>query len=65
MRNLRFSLRSAVLAGMGLAFLVPAFAQQEGPMQPVERQTARAARRSGAAGHDSSSAGCCWDGFES
>ncbi len=38
MRNLRFSLRSAVLAGMGLAFLVPAFAQQEGPMQPVERQ---------------------------
>lgn len=38
MRNLRFSLRSAVLAGMGLAFLVPAFAQQEGPMQPLERQ---------------------------
>ena len=39
MRNLRFSLRGAVLAGMGLTFLVPAFAQQEGPMQPIERQT--------------------------
>ncbi|MFY9729425.1 MAG: hypothetical protein WB723_12775 [Candidatus Acidiferrales bacterium] len=39
MRNLRFSLRGAVLAGMVLAFVVPAFAQQEGPMQPVERQT--------------------------
>lgn len=39
MRNLRFSLRGALLVGMGLAFVVPAFAQREGPMQPVERQT--------------------------
>ena len=39
MRNLRFSLRGAVLAGMGLVFAIPAFAQQEGPMQPIERQT--------------------------
>src|SRR5579864_647373 len=38
MRKLRFSLRGAVLVGMGLAFVVPAFAQQEGPMQPIERQ---------------------------
>jgi hypothetical protein len=36
--NLRFSLRCAVLTLMGLAFLVPAFAQQEGPMQPIEKQ---------------------------
>jgi hypothetical protein len=39
MRNLRFSLRGAVLVGMGLAFAIPAVAQQEGPMQPIERQT--------------------------
>jgi hypothetical protein len=39
MRNLRFSLRGAVLAGMGLAFAIPVVAQQEGPMQPIERQT--------------------------
>ncbi len=39
MRNLRFSLRGAVLAGMGLAFAIPVIAQQEGPMQPIERQT--------------------------
>jgi hypothetical protein len=38
MRNLRFSLRGAVLAGMGLAFAIPVVAQQEGPMQPIERQ---------------------------
>jgi len=36
--NLRFSLRCAVLTLMSLAFLVPAFAQQEGPMQPIEKQ---------------------------
>jgi hypothetical protein len=36
--NLRFSFRCAVLTLMGLAFLVPAFAQQEGPMQPIEKQ---------------------------
>jgi hypothetical protein len=36
--NLRFSLRCAALTVMGLAFLVPAFAQQEGPMQPIEKQ---------------------------
>jgi hypothetical protein len=39
MRNLRFSLRAAALAGMGLAFAIPVVAQQEGPMQPIERQT--------------------------
>ena len=39
MRNLRFSLRGAVLAGMSLVFAIPVIAQQEGPMQPVERQT--------------------------
>jgi hypothetical protein len=38
MRNLRFSLRGAVLVGMGLAFAIPVVAQQEGPMQPIERQ---------------------------
>ena len=38
MSNLRFSLRCAVLTLMGLAFLVPAFAQQEGPMQPIKKQ---------------------------
>src|SRR5580700_1412825 len=38
MRNLRFSLRGAALAGMGLAFAIPVVAQQEGPMQPIERQ---------------------------
>ena len=39
MRNLRFSLRGAVLAGMGLVFAIPVIAQQVGPMQPIERQT--------------------------
>ena len=38
MRNLRFSLRDVMLAVMVLAFSTPAFAQQQGPMQPVERQ---------------------------
>ena len=38
MRNLRFSLRDVVLAVMGLAFSIPAVAQQQGPMQPIERQ---------------------------
>ena len=38
MKNLRFSLQGAVLAAMGLAFAIPAVAQQEGPMQPIERQ---------------------------
>jgi hypothetical protein len=38
MRNLRSLLRGAVLASIGLVFAVPAFAQQVGPMQPIERQ---------------------------
>ena len=38
MRNLRFWLRDAVLAVMALAFSIPAFAQQQGPIQPIERQ---------------------------
>ncbi len=38
MRNLRFCLRDAVLAVMALAFSIPAFAQQQGPIQPIERQ---------------------------
>jgi hypothetical protein len=38
MRNLRFCLRDAVLAVMALAFSIPALAQQQGPIQPIERQ---------------------------
>jgi hypothetical protein len=38
MRELRYSLRGAVLAATCLGFVVPTLAQQEGPMQPVERQ---------------------------
>jgi len=38
MRNLRFCLRDAALALMALAFSIPAFAQQQGPLQPIERQ---------------------------
>jgi len=38
MRNLRFSLRDVMIAVMALAFSIPALAQQQGPMQPVERQ---------------------------
>jgi len=38
MRNLRFSLRDVMLAVMILAFSIPALAQQQGPMQPIERQ---------------------------
>jgi hypothetical protein len=38
MRNLRFSLRDVMLAVMVLAFSIPALAQQQGPMQPIERQ---------------------------
>jgi hypothetical protein len=38
MRNLRFSLRDVVLAVMALAFSIPALAQQQGPIQPIERQ---------------------------
>ncbi len=38
MRNLRFSLRCPVLTVLVLAFLVPAFAQQDGPMLPFEKQ---------------------------
>jgi hypothetical protein len=37
--KLRFSSRCAALTLTGLAFLVPAFAQQEGPVQPIEKQT--------------------------
>src|SRR6516162_3320467 len=38
MRNLRFCLRDAALVLMALAFSIPAFAQQQGPLQPIERQ---------------------------
>jgi hypothetical protein len=38
MRNHRLSLRGAILTVTGLAFVVPAFAQQEGPVEPIERQ---------------------------
>ena len=38
MRNLRFCLRDAVLAVMALALSIPAFAQQQGPIQPIERE---------------------------
>jgi len=38
MRNLRFCLRDVMIAVMALAFSIPALAQQQGPMQPVERQ---------------------------
>jgi len=38
MRNLRFCLRDAALAVMAVAFSIPAFAQQQGPIQPIERQ---------------------------
>jgi hypothetical protein len=38
MRNLRFCLRDAALAVMALAFSIPVLAQQQGPIQPIERQ---------------------------
>ena len=38
MRNLRFCLREAALAVIALAFSIPALAQQQGPIQPIERQ---------------------------
>ena len=38
MRKLRFSLRDVMLTVMALAFSIPALAQQQGPMQPIERQ---------------------------
>jgi hypothetical protein len=38
MRNHRLLLRGAILTVTGLALVVPAFAQQEGPVQPIERQ---------------------------
>jgi hypothetical protein len=38
MRNLRFCLRDVMLAVIALAFSIPALAQQQGPMQPIERQ---------------------------
>src|SRR5579864_3081911 len=38
MRNLRVWLRGTVLAAMALAFSIPAVAQQQGPIQPIERQ---------------------------
>jgi len=38
MRNLRFCLRNVMIAVIALAFSIPALAQQQGPMQPIERQ---------------------------
>ena len=38
MRILRFSLRNVMLVAMALAFSISAFAQQQGPLQPIERQ---------------------------
>ena len=38
MRNLRFCLRDVMIAVIALAFSIPALAQQQGPMQPIERQ---------------------------
>jgi hypothetical protein len=38
MRILRFSQRNVMLAVMALAFSIPALAQQQGPIQPIERQ---------------------------
>jgi hypothetical protein len=38
MRNLRFCLRDVMIAVIALALSIPALAQQQGPMQPIERQ---------------------------
>ena len=38
MRIVRFSLGNVMLVAMALAFSIPALAQQQGPLQPIERQ---------------------------
>ena len=64
MRNLRFSLRGAVLAGMSLVFAIPAVATGRANAARREADARATAERSGAASHVSSS-GCGWDSFGS
>ena len=65
MRNLRFCLRDAALAVMAVAFSIPAFAQQQGPIQPIERQQPAPSPNAPAPPAPTAATACSWDAVNS